>query len=116
LIGWLQAIGRQLAANYLRRSAKRELAPLPAELMDEDDLPGPAQMSQKEEDRERVTFLVKAFAWLRPQERELLFRHLFRNETLADIGREVGETQNTLNKRYGRLLTRLRDRLPPPAE
>jgi RNA polymerase sigma factor (sigma-70 family) len=115
LIGWLRSIGRQLAVNYVRRLAKRECRVLPDDLADRDHGLPSAEAAGHEEAQESTDWMGKVFAALRPEERDLLFRLFFRGETLAEIARTRGESQNTLNKRFERLRTRLRDWFVPPS-
>jgi RNA polymerase sigma factor (sigma-70 family) len=108
LVGWLKAIGRKVMLTTLQRSRLQALAPLPAEVADPSPNSPLDLLAEEEDRRRRLTWLLRVFAGLKPEEQELLRRHYYERQSFADIGRELGLAPNTLAQRHARLLQRLR--------
>lgn len=108
LLGWVRAIGQQLLVTLLRRSARERWEPLPTELPDGRAVPPGEQAAAREDYQEKTRWLARVLAELPTDERDLLIRHYYRSEKLADMAHDLGIPANTLAQRHARLLARLR--------
>jgi RNA polymerase sigma factor (sigma-70 family) len=108
ILGWLRAIGRQLAGQ-LRRETRR---PAEQELLNDIADQSPNATSEEAEIAEvcatYACWLFGALADLRPADRELMQCHYWKLESFANIARNLGLPRNTVTKRHGRIIHRLR--------
>ena len=110
LLGWLQAIGRQLAAQ-LRRAPHPYLGQaLPPDLADRDRTLAADEADHEEELAANSLVIARAIAALGPDDRSLMRRHYWGRESLADIAQDLGRSRNTVTQHHGRILRRLRAR------
>ena len=102
-LAWLYTIARRRLSDEFRRSGRDEslLAKLwPA---------GREEAAQY--GSEFASVLREATAWLPPEQRDVLVRHLLRGQTFPELARELGVSEAALKMRYVRALRELRDYL-----
>lgn len=107
-LGWLRALGKQQLVTLLRKSRLRHQQALADDMPDLRRPSVAEDVAERDERQEKTQWLATALAALEEDERELLLRHYFHEESLADIGRSLGLAPNTLAQRHVRLLKRLR--------
>jgi RNA polymerase sigma factor (sigma-70 family) len=108
LLGWLRAIGRQLAAQ-LRRTA--HACPGDALLRDIVDQVRPSAAEEAAYLAEQAAnrrWLTGALAAMRVEDSRLLHRRYWDGESLVAIAEDLGLSRNAVTQRHGRILRRLR--------
>lgn len=107
LLGWLQAIGQQLAAK-LRVSSKRLRQAALADLADEIQISEAEREAEEAEQAVETSWLNETIAGFSKQDQSLLRRHYWADESLVAFARRRKLSPNTVTQRHCRLLQRLR--------
>ncbi|PWU10179.1 MAG: hypothetical protein C5B50_25960 [Verrucomicrobia bacterium] len=103
LPGWLYHTARLTAANFKRAEWRRARREQEAFMQSDTN-----ENSSEEVWRELSPQLESAMAQLGPDDRDALVMRYFQNRSMAEVGTELGWTENTAQKRVGRALDKLR--------
>ena len=76
-----------------------------------DQLPADANVERKMLDTERAVAIQEALSALSPEQRQLIDRHYFREESVQDIANDLGLTRQGVYSREKAIFRQLRERL-----
>ena len=101
---WVSIIANHLALRLLEKEKRRQKVPL-----DENtDVPDEGYDEQKEE---RLQSLETAVRQLPEQDRFIIEQHYYQNIPLAEIARQLGQTENNIKVRLFRIRERLKKKM-----
>jgi DNA-directed RNA polymerase specialized sigma24 family protein len=106
LMGWLGALGHQLATTIARRGHRSALPVLPVALAVVQETPVYSILRNEAE-----AWLRHAMKTLRGRDLELSHRHYYRGETFVAIATAWGKRPNTIARRHARVLAKFRAQL-----
>lgn len=108
LLGWLQAIAWQLAAQLRRDAHGCQRQELPADLVDRIHASAADDADREAEVAGITRWMAGAFAVMSADDCDLMQRHYWGRESLAAIARELGQSRNNVTQHHGRIVRRLR--------
>ncbi|MEQ8821093.1 MAG: RNA polymerase sigma factor [Sumerlaeia bacterium] len=114
--GWVRTIARNLARTW-KRSETRTSRLARQILLEDSAMENIADTTpsapERLEEVDRLSQLRQALEGLEPDERDVILRHFFQNESQRDIGRELGVHHTTISRRIQGALGKLKTFLTP---